>query len=92
MKWYLVKQTSKATDNNPNGRGEVIIYYGKRGKRLGFDVDNEYLVTKYGYKTEHGAKRNYIYNLIKSSWGWQRTVDIVAVETEVCGMVVEVKS
>ena len=85
-KRYLVKETSVATENNTNFKGETIYtYYGKGGvslKREGFsDKDMEFWeLNEYGYKRECDAKRCWDYKHPENSEYWQSTVEIVCYE------------
>lgn len=102
MTYYLVKQTSKATDNNMF-RGETkITYYGKQGILLACDGDyyegcfadplenNELMVRLCGYKTAVGAKRSNTYTQPENTEYWKSTAEIIAVKI-VDGKVREVK-
>lgn len=90
MKRYLVKETSKATNNNPNFKGkEVVTLYGKEDKMLkyesNFPNDSNFdhiswLVEEYGYKREYDARRNYTYNHPENSNFWTSAVEIITIE------------
>lgn len=87
---YLVKQTSIATQSNPNFAGEMsITYYGKGEKmvkREGTHIPCEnfdrtdYMLNEYGYNRLCDAKRAYAYKHPDNTEYWTSTVEIVEIE------------
>lgn len=90
MTYYIVKVTSKATQDNPNFAGMTsIAYYGKDQKLLGMErtVNDSisiypYLVESYGYKRKCDAARSYVYNNCDSDRYWNKQVEIVEIEID----------
>lgn len=94
MTYYIVKVTSKATQDNPNFADMTsIAYYGKDQKLLGMvtilqdyldgNINiHPYLVKSYGYKRKCDAARSYVYNNCHSSQCWKKQVEIVEVEAD----------
>lgn len=95
MKYYLVKETSKATEANVNFKGMTsITYFGKAEEQIAYDGDYKnaewevrpkledrmWMVREYGYKRECDARRSYIYKNPENSKFWESTVEIVSVE------------
>ena len=87
---YLIKETSVATQDNPNYAGEVsIVYFGKAEKMLAREgnhipQDNynhfDYMLNEYGYNRLCDAKRSYAYKHPENSRYWTSTVEIVEIE------------
>lgn len=94
MTYYIVRVTSKATQDNPNFAGMTsIAYYGKDQKLLGMGgtVHNylndsiniyPYLVESYGYKRKCDAARSYVYNNCYSNQYWDKQVEIIEAEVD----------
>ena len=94
MTYYIVKVTSKATQDNPNFAGMTSIgYYGKDQKLLGMegtvhDYLNDtnkitpYTVKNYAYKRKCDAARSYVYNSCNSTQYWIKQVDIIEMEVD----------
>ena len=92
MKRYLVKETSTATESNPNYAGDVsICYFGKaehmlarEGTHLPKDNFNHFHFTlaEYGYSRKCDAKRSYTYKHPENTKFWTSTVEIVEVDSE----------
>lgn len=92
MTYYIVRVTSKATQDNHNFSGMTsIAYYGKDQKLLGMegtahDYLNDihkldpYMVKTYGYKRKCDAARSYVYNNCCSSQYWSKQVEIIEME------------
>ena len=91
MKFYLVKTTSIATQQNPNFAGQILITYeGKDQTRLKREGTNypEYnrdvicgtMLYEYGYRRECDAKRSYAYRNPENDAYWTSAVEIVEYE------------
>lgn len=92
MKYYLVKETSVATDQNPSFAGEVAItHYGKDQYLLARSGShavtmhsekafNDYQIREHGYTRRCDAVRSWIYKNPENTKYWQSTVEIVEVE------------
>lgn len=89
MKRYLVKETSVATENNKNFRGQTQVnYYGKGDRSIAAIYIQEpsmvsnrnYLVREYGYKRKCDAERNWTYKNPLNSEYWKSTVEIIEIE------------
>lgn len=94
MTYYIVRVTSKATQDNLNFAGMTsIAYYGKDQQLLGMEgtvhdylgdshkVDT-YMVKTYGYKRKCDAARSYVYNNCYPSHYWNKQVEIIEVEAD----------
>lgn len=92
MKKYLIKETSTATQDNPNYAGETsIVYFGKaehmlarEGNHIPQDNFNhfDFCIEEYGYSRVCDAKRSYAYKHPENTRFWTSTVEIIAVEYE----------
>lgn len=91
MKKYVVKETSIATNDNPNFAGDVIvtlsgkwqktISHKSTGKSKDCDFDlGEYGIKEYGYDRECDAKKSWVYKNPENTKYWTSTVEIVCVE------------
>ncbi len=86
-KYYLVKQVSTATPENPNFAGAVhTSYYGKGDTIIASDDPyinrplNEWWVKEYAYTRLCDAKRNWTFNHPENTKYWTSTVEIEEVE------------
>ena len=94
MTYYIVKVTSKATQDNPNFAGMTsIAYYGKDQKLLGMvtilqdyldgNINiHPYLVKTYGYKRKCDAARSYVYKNCNSTQYWNKQAEIIEIEAD----------
>ena len=92
MTRYLVKETSTATEQNPNYAGDVSIYYfgkaeqmlAREGTHIPRDNFNhiEWYIAEYGYSRKCDAKRAYTYRHPENTKFWTSTVEIVEVECD----------
>ena len=92
MKYYIIKCTSVATENNFNFRGETDITFFGKGQRelahLGTHAEStgskrelsDYMVREYGYSRKCDAVRSWIYNNPENSEFWKFKCEIVEVE------------
>lgn len=83
-KKYLVKSTSTATDENPNFKGEVHVYYYGKGDTLcgaseitGLFPLCSYMIEEYGYSRACDAKRCWSFNNPQNDKFWKTEVEIV---------------
>ena len=92
---YAVRQTHRATDNNPNYAGQTAIsWYGKAQQMLGYQgdhaeavhmaVDDErirFMASLYGYDRECDARRSWVFKNPDQSGFWCTVEnEIVAIE------------
>lgn len=87
MKRYLVKETSVATENNPNFKGKnVVAYFGKNDRMLKYESNVtedsnfdhiSWLLEEYGYRRECDARKNYTYNNPENTKYWSSTIEII---------------
>lgn len=94
MTYYIVKVTSKATQDNPNFAGMTsIAYYGKDQKLLGMvtilhdyldgNINiHPYLVKSYGYKRKCDAARSYVYKNGNPTQYWNKQVELIEVKVD----------
>lgn len=94
MTYYIVKATSKATQDNPNFAGMTsIAYYGKDQKLLGMEGTMHdylkdtskvtyYMIKVYGYKRKCDAVRSYVYHNCNSDRYWNKQVEIIEMEVD----------
>lgn len=88
MKKWLVKETSVATEQNPNFAGKVTVgYFGKGDECLKLegcgweDYDHiRHMLEEYGYNREADARRNWTYRNPENTEYWKSTVEIVEVK------------
>ena len=93
MKRYLVVETSKATEQNPNFAGTEVTYTLGVGDYV-IGIEGSYCekshmerqpirgwdVMEYGYKRMCDAKRNWTYKNPENNKYWQSTTEIIEVD------------
>lgn len=95
MKVYLVKETSIATEENQNFKGQesityhglgdrVIAHYGTHAEAI-HDLHelNQYMILTFGYSRLCDAKRNWSYKNPGNSKYWKSKAEIVEFEVDV---------
>ena len=88
---YIVKSTATATENNPNFKGTIDIYYYGKEEYLFCSYSKETwikwktiydvpvgLIEEYGYKRTYTAKQSYTYKHTEERY-WKYETSIVAI-------------
>ena len=92
MKKYLIKQTSTATEENPNFAGQVSIsFFGKDQKLLSHSGSHakathseqnlwDWDVREYGYNRACDARKSWVFKNPENTKFWKSEVEVVCVD------------